>query len=76
MEAWAHGVITLIKISKRHPQLAYAGLRVSLQLKFQYLKRTVPGVGTLMVPIEEAPRETFFPALFRGKEVDADFRKY
>ena len=46
-----------------------------MQLKWQYLIRTVPGVGTLMGPIEEALREKFFPALFGGEEITADFRK-
>ena len=27
-----------------------------------------------MVPIEEALRETLFPKLFRGEEIDADFK--
>ena len=34
---------------------------------------TVPGVGTLMGPIEEVLREKFFPALFGGEEINADF---
>ena len=46
-----------------------------LQLEWQYLQRTVPEVGTLMDPIEEALREKFFPALFGGEEINADFRK-
>ena len=44
------------------------------QLKWQYLKRAVHGVRTLMDPIEEALREKFFPALFRGG-INANFRK-
>ena len=28
-----------------------------------------------MGPIEEALREKFFPTLFRGEEINADFRK-
>ena len=28
-----------------------------------------------MGPIEEALREKFFPSLFRGEEITADFRK-
>ena len=55
--------------------MAYAGLGVSLQLKWKYLKRTVPVVATLMGPIKEALRETFFPALFEGEEVNFKFRK-
>ena len=31
VEAWAHGVMVLAKISRRHPQSAFAGLGMSLQ---------------------------------------------
>ena len=75
MEAWVHGVIVLGQIARRHPQSAYDGLGMSLQLEWKYLQRTVPRVGTLMDPIEEALRETFFPALFRGEDINTDFRK-
>ena len=57
------------------PQSVYASLGIPLQLQWQYLKRTVPGVGTLMGPIEEALREKLFPALFRGEEINANFSK-
>ena len=40
---------------------------MSLQPEWQYLQRTVPGVGTLMGHIEEALREKLFPPLFGGK---------
>ena len=48
---------------------------MSLQSEWQYLQRTVPGVGILMGPIEEALREKFFPALFRGRRSTLTFRK-
>ena len=66
VEAWSHGVRVLGKITRRHTQSAYSGLVMSLQLKWQYPKRTVPVVGTLMGPIEESLREKSFPVLFRG----------
>ena len=75
MEAWAHRVKVLAKIARQHPQLAYVGLGMSLQSEWQYLQRTVPGVGTLIGPIEEALREKFFPSLFGGEEINANFRK-
>ena len=75
VEEWTHRVRVLGQIAQQHPQSAYAGLGISLQLKWQYLQRTVPGVGTLVGPIEEALREKFFPALFRGEEINANFRK-
>ena len=74
-EAWAHRVRVLGKISRKHPQSAYAGLGILLQLEWQYLQRTVPGVGTLVGPIEEALREKFFPTLFGGGGINADFRQ-
>ena len=66
VEAWYHRVRMLGKISRQHAHSDYAGLGMLLQLEWQYLQRTVPGVGTLMGPIEEALRENFFPALFEG----------
>ena len=35
----------------------------------------VPLVGTLMGPLEEALRDKFFPALFKGKEINDNFQK-
>ena len=75
VEAWAHKVKVLARIAIRHPQWAYKGVGMSLQSEWQYLQRTVPEVGTQMGPIEEALREKFFPSLFGGEEIDADFRK-
>ena len=75
MEAWAHGVKVLAKIARRHPQLAYVRLGMSLQSEWKYLQRTVPGVGTIMGPIEEALGEKTPPSLFGGEEIDAVFRK-
>ena len=74
-EAWAHGVKESAKIARRHSQLDYTGLGMSLQLEWQYLQRTVPGVGTLMGPIEEAVRKKFLPSLFGGEEITSDFQK-
>ena len=48
---------------------------MSLQSEWQYLQSTIPGVGTMMVPIEESLREKMSPLLFGGEDIDADFRK-
>ena len=66
MDKWSHRVKMLAKIARRHPQSAYSGLGILLQSEWQYLQRTVPGVGTLMGPIEEALREKISPSLFGG----------
>ena len=67
MDAWALGFKVLAKISQWHPQSAYAGLGMPLQSEWEYLQRTVPGVGTLMGPIEEALREKFSPRYSGGR---------
>ena len=64
VEAWAHGVRTLAKISKWYPLLTYAGFGMSLQLEWQYLQMTVPGFGSLMGPIEDDLREALLTAIF------------
>ena len=74
VKAWSHGVRTLSKITKQYPQLEYVGLGVSLQIKCQYLQRTVPGVDTLVDPIEDALILAFFPKMFLGEEVSANLR--
>ena len=75
VEAWAHGVKVLAKIAQQQPQSAYASLGMSLKLKWNYLQRTVLGVGTLIGPIEEALREKSPPTLFGEEEINFNFRK-
>ena len=76
MEAWAQGVRVLGKTARWHPQLAYAGLGMSLQLEWKYLQRTIPGVGTLMGLIAEYLRNNPpIPRTIRGDEITANCRK-
>ena len=75
VEAWDHWVRTLAEIAKRQPQPAYSGLVMSIQLEWQYLQRTVPGVGNMMGTIEDTLIEALFPELFGGEEVSADLRE-
>ena len=46
-----------------------------LQLQWQYLQSTVPGVDTMMGHIEEALKEKFLSALFWEEDIKADFHK-
>ena len=75
MDSWAHSVRTIAKIAKWYPQSAYAGLGVLFHIDWQFLQSTVPRLGSLMGHIEDALREAFLPALFRGEEVNADLRE-
>ena len=66
VETWAHGVKLLAKIDRWHPQSDCVGLGMSLQLEWKYLQRNVPGVVTIIGPIEEALREKFSPRYLGG----------
>ncbi|KAL7474211.1 hypothetical protein ACHAW6_000199, partial [Cyclotella cf. meneghiniana] len=57
------------------PHSAYAGLVSCLSAKWQYVCRTVPDVGPLLAPIEEALRTHFLPAILgRTDPIDNDLR--
>ena len=75
VKAWTHRVRVIGKIDQRNTHLAYAGLGMSLQLEWQYLQRTVPGVGTLMGPIEKGLREKFSPRHSGGRRSTLNFGK-
>ena len=66
VKAWDHGVHNLTTIAKWYLQWECAGLGILLQLEWQHLQSTVPGVSTLMGPIKDVLRDTFFTALFVG----------
>ena len=56
----------LAGVSHKHPQSAYAGLQKSFQQEWAFVQRVTPGVGGAFGPVEEALREIFFLALFKG----------
>ena len=75
MEEWAETIETLGKFSVKYPQTAYSGLVVSLQAEWQYLMRTVPGVGEYMGPVEEALANKFLPKLLGLQSISGGLRK-
>ena len=48
---------------------------MSLHIEWKYLHRTVPGVGNMLGPIEDALREAFLPAILGRGEVNDDLRE-
>ena len=74
VETCSHGVRTLAKIANMYQQLAYSGLEMLIQHKWQYLQIIFPRIVSLMNPIEDDLREAFFPSLFGGEEFIAYLR--
>ena len=66
IQGWKESVAIMAGFALKHPQSAYAGLQKSLQQEWYFVQRVTPGVGAAFGPAEEALREVFVPALFRG----------
>ena len=66
IQGWTESVETLSGVARKHPQSAYAGLQKSLQQEWAFLQQVTPDIGYNLVPLEQALRETFIPALFQG----------
>ena len=59
-------VKTLVWVSRKHPQSAYAGLQKSLQQEWAFVHWVTPKVGDAFGPVEQVLRESFILALFQG----------
>ena len=66
IRGWTESVKLLEGVSHKHPQSSYAGLQKSLQQEWAFVDRVTPGVGDAFDPVEEALREIFVPALYKG----------
>ena len=66
LQGWTESVNVLVGVAHKHPQSAYAGLKKSLQQEWAFVQRVTPVVGEAFSPVEEALRDIFVPALFRG----------
>ena len=66
VQGWAESMNVLAGVAHKHLQSAYSGLQKSLQQEWDFVQRVTPGVGEEFGPVEEALREIFVPALFRG----------
>ena len=66
VEGCTESIATLAGVALKHLQSAYAGLQKYLQQEWAFVQTVTPGVGAAFAPVEEALREVFLPALFRG----------
>ena len=70
---WVREIEVLSKIALTEPHAAYAAFTHCLQAKWNYISRTIPGVGELLIDIERAIRQKFIPSLIK-QEVNDDLR--
>ena len=74
MKDWVREIEILSRIALTEPHAAYAAFTHCLQAKWNFLSRTIPGVGELLVDVEQSIRQTFIPSLIK-KEISDDLRK-
>ncbi len=76
VKKWVAGVEILACIALRFPQTAYAGLVSSLQAKWQYICRVIPGAEHYLGLIKSAICKKFIPALLQVSDpFDETFRQ-
>ncbi len=76
VKKWVEGVEILARIASRFPQTGYVGLVLSLQAKWQYICRVIPGVEHYLGPIKTTICEKFIPGLLQVSDpVNEIFRR-
>ena len=63
VEGWTVELDCLCQIACSQPQEAYSAFCHGLRGKWLYLTRTVPGISSLMRPLEDKIRNTFLPII-------------
>ena len=66
MEGWRYSLATLSGVARRHPQIAYAGLQMSLQQDWAFMQRVTPDIGMDLQVVADALRDIFLPVIFKG----------
>ena len=66
IQGWAESVNILSGVTQKHPKYSYVGLQKSLQQECVFVQRVTPEVRESFGPVEDALKETFVPALFKG----------
>ena len=70
---WVEEIEVLSKIALTEPHAAYAAFTKCLQAKWNFVSRTISGVGDLLIDVEQTIRQKFIPALLK-KEISDDLR--
>ncbi|XP_063615254.1 uncharacterized protein LOC134788297 [Penaeus indicus] len=66
VEEWVNEIRRLAKIATIEPHAAYTALTFGIRHRWNYLMRTVPGIGHLLEPLEQTIKRELLPALIGG----------
>ena len=59
VQDWAESVKTLVGVTFKHRQSAFAVLQKSLQQEWAFVQRVIPGIREAFVPVEKMLRKNF-----------------
>jgi hypothetical protein len=63
VQIWTQEINQLADIAISQPHAAYAGFVHGLSCRWNYLQRTIPDIGHLFQPLEDAIHQKFIPSL-------------
>ncbi|KAL7474091.1 hypothetical protein ACHAW6_000085 [Cyclotella cf. meneghiniana] len=63
VQKWVMGIERLAAVVTRFPHAAYTGLVSCLSAEWQYICRKIPDIGSSLMPVEQALRTKFLPAI-------------
>jgi hypothetical protein len=69
---WVKDVEELARIGKDEPQAAYSCFTKAVSQRWTYVQRTIPDIGHLFEPLEDAIRSSLIPAIVGRKIKDVD----
>ena len=65
---WIDDIKELSLLAVEEPQVAYAAYTKGICHRWTFLQRTVDGISTLFIPLEQCLRDNFLPAII-GRHV-------
>ena len=74
VEKWVLEIKTLSDIAKFEPHAAYTAFTSCIRHRYTFYLRTIPDLGSLLQPLEDAISNLLIPALTEGRHVSADER--
>jgi hypothetical protein len=75
IDNWIQDIEQLAAIAVDEPQLAYSAYTKALCMRWCFLQRTIPNIKEFFVPLENAIREKFLPAII-GRNITDLERRY
>ena len=63
VNSWIKDVEELAKVANDEPQLAYSSYTKALSMRWCFVQRTIPNIKEYFVPLEQAIRQKFIPAI-------------